>query len=656
MSQLDRLCVRTIGRTDIEPTGSPARSASIIYNYDILSDQRSASLLVLSLFTLAACKGGDEDTSEAGSQSSGLTTLSTGETMTSSTGNGTGSGTGSGTETGTSMGTGTGSSTMNGTTMATTSVGETETDTETDTETGTDSGGVDCLPPDMLIALDRTLSMHRTPDGFTPIDGPDYASSKWSQAITAVEGLVAPPTDNTVRFGLELWPRDDGGCITLAERVTDSKQTTNALCDLPEIVVDNELSTGLTITDLLDPTTTTLCKYTPTGTALVEAGAYLDGIKEPMRGQYITLITDGSDWDKSCPDPAPLKVVQDLEKAGIKTYVVGFDGQESEAGATAFLNQLACAGKTANAFPGPCYEGPDGWTAFDVEEPAPVYLQADNAEDLTSALKAITDEVCCGCSKGCDAPEVLFSLDRTLSMHKTTDGGTPIDAPQYESSKWYQAITAIEEVTTTAGLDSKLRFGLELWPKDSLGCITLAERVTDSKDSANVWCESGEILVPPQLKAGNVIDPAIDPAATKLCQSTPTGNGLLTAYDWHVSNATPGRDQYVVLVTDGADWDKSCPTPDPLAIVQKLASAGIKTYVVGFFGEEEQIAAGYLNSLACAGQTAKDFPLPCETTENGWIATDPDAVTPLYLKAGKGELPMALADVADEIASLCVPG
>ncbi len=91
---------------------------------------------------------------------------------------------------------------------------------------GQGGGSAACDPPDVLIMLDRTLTMHKTPSGATPADAPDYASSKWSQAITAIDQLVAPPLDTTVRFGLELWPREAEGCITLAERVENKKYKT----------------------------------------------------------------------------------------------------------------------------------------------------------------------------------------------------------------------------------------------------------------------------------------------------------------------------------------------------------------------------------------------------------------------------------------------
>ena len=530
--------------------------------------------------------------------------------------------------------------------------------TASDTATDTDPP-VDCLPPDALILLDRTLTMHKTVAGATPADAPDYASSKWYQAIAAIEKFTTPPLDATVRFGLELWPRDPGGgqCITLAERVTNSKTATNPMCEPGEVVIEPALGNGDVIADLLDPAATLLCSTTPTGQALIDAGTYLAGKKEANRDQYAILVTDGADWDFSCPEPSPLLAVQDLAEQGVKTHIVGFSGEEAQLGAIGFLNDLACAGQTAKGFPGPCVEGPDGWTALPGGQ-TPVYLQADDADELATALTAVAGQLCCGCEKTCDPPEVLFALDRTLTMHRTPDGQTPVDAPGYASSKWAQAIIAIEGVAQ-GGLDNDLRLGLELWPRDPGGgqCITLTERILDSKQATNPQCEAGEILVPPALASGAAIAAAIDPLTTNICVSTPTGAGLITASDWLIDHVVPGRKQYVVLVTDGADWAASCPDPSPLLTTQQIAAAGIQTYVVGFFGQEAQAGAlAFLNDMACAGQTAKDFANNCVQMGGGYVAKDPMGQAPLYLQAGDNELPATFQGIADEILQFCVPG
>ncbi|HVK62955.1 MAG TPA: vWA domain-containing protein [Polyangium sp.] len=530
---------------------------------------------------------------------------------------------------------------------------------------GSGGGGPDvCDPPDVLVVLDRTLTMHKTPEGGTPNDGPDYKSSKWFQAITAVEQLVAPPLDKGIRFGVELWPKDPGGgaCVTLAERVLNTKQATNPACQEGEVLITPGLDQGMTIQTLLDPATTTLCTSTPTGNALLTAEQHLQGIAVPGREQYVVLVTDGADWDQSCPDPNPLPIAQALMKKGIKTYVVGFsaagDIQPGGVGAE-FLNNMACAGGTAKGFPASCTDDGNGnYTSTDPTG-APLYLKAGNAAELALALKSIGGKLCCNCGDTCDPPEILIALDRTLTMHKTPNGETPTDGPNYASSKWHQAVTAIEKMVAPPR-DAHARYGLELWPRDPGGntCITLAERVTDTKQATNPFCENGEIVVPPTLGSGAAIQQYLDPATTRLCISTPTGQALFTATDHLLKSVTPGRDQYVVLVTDGADWDQSCPDPNPLPIVQQLAASGIRTFVVGFSAEGAiqpgGIGAAFLNDMACAGQTAKGFPAGCQEGPGGFVAKDPNGDV-LYLQASDAAgLDKALSGVADDLCCDCV--
>jgi hypothetical protein len=544
------------------------------------------------------------------------------------------------------------------TTVVPTTTDVTTTDATTTDDPTETTGGVDCLPPDALIVFDRSQTMGDTPAGLKPIDAPNYASSKWAQAIGVVETLVAPPLDSTIRFGLELWPRDPGGdaCVTLAAYAGGS-MASNPLCEVGEIVLESAADNGPEIVAALDPLTTTLCQSTPTGTALYTARDQFTATKEPGRDQYAILITDGADWELTCPDPSPLTAVQDLVKDGVKTYVVGFSA-EADPGAVGFLNDLACAGQTAINFPGPCQETADGWVALDPISGVPLYLQADNKVQLNSALTAVAGELCCGCQPKCEAPDVLFALDRTLTMTLTPNGDLPGDPPAYESSRWSQAITAIEQVVTS-NLDDQLRFGLELWPRDPGGgqCVTQAEQIQNLKVASNPMCQVGEIVVPPGLGAGATIEATLNPATTPVCFSTPTGAGLQTASEWLIDNSVPGRKQYIVLVTDGADWATTCPDPSPLLVTQQHAAAGIKTYVVGFFDEEVQDSSlGFLNDLACAGLTAPDFEVNCVLAGGGYVASDPTLQTPLYLQAGDGALAENLQSVADEILQFCVPG
>lgn len=267
-------------------------------------------------------------------------------------------------------------------------------------EGGNDPGtGGGCEPPDMLIALDRTLTMHRMPDGNTPTDAPTYSSSKWWQAIVAIEALVTPELDDTIRFGLELWPKEEPGCITLAERVTETASATNPQCSDAEVLISPALDSSEAIEEVLDPQTTKICISTPTAEGLLTAAAHLDTIKTEGRDQYILLVTDGADWDFSCPEPNPLTTTQQLAAQGISTFILGFsateDLQPNGVGAP-FLNNMACAGLTAIDFDQNCMMTDAGYVAVDPEGPT-IYLQANDAAGLADALQSVAGSVCCDC-------------------------------------------------------------------------------------------------------------------------------------------------------------------------------------------------------------------------------------------------------------------
>lgn len=227
----------------------------------------------------------------------------------------------------------------------------------------------------------------------------------------------------------------------------------------------------------------------------------------------------------------------------------------------------------------------------------------------------------------CVPPDVLIALDRTLTMHRTAAGLTPSDTPAgHATSKWSMAINGIEQLTT-APLDSTVRFGLELWPKQSQGCISLTQRI-QGVNATNPSCEGPEINIEPALDTGAAISSLLDPEATLICTSTPTGEALIGARTFLETHRDGGREQFVVLVTDGADWDFSCPNPNPLSVVDGLADAGIATLIVGFSAEaslQNGVGAAFLNDMACAGGTAKGFPVPCTQVNGHYRATNPDA-------------------------------
>jgi hypothetical protein len=253
----------------------------------------------------------------------------------------------------------------------------------------------DCEPPDVLVVLDRTLSMHKTPGGTKPANtAVGRATSKWSIAIEAVETLVGG-FDGTIRFGLSMFPRDPGGgvCHTLSQVIGGSGGD-NPQCEAGEVVVQPDADDSATsIVALLDPETTLMCKSTPIAAGLAVAADALAALRQPDRAQYVVFIGDGIDSCMTADDA--IAGTQASARAGVGTFTIGFDA--SGGIDPAFLNDMACAGRTAIGFPSTCVADADGdYLALDRLGPA-IYLQAGDAASLRAALESTAEQVCCGC-------------------------------------------------------------------------------------------------------------------------------------------------------------------------------------------------------------------------------------------------------------------
>lgn len=263
-------------------------------------------------------------------------------------------------------------------------------DTTADTTSSTTTGDL-CEPPDMLIVLDRTMSMHRQPSG-TAAPEDQHELSKWYLAINAIETITAEYQWG-LRFGLELFPRDpdDGSCVTLSQRIAGTTAT-NPHCEQGEVLVPPALHTAPDIASTLDPETTLLCNTTPIGAGFNTAQTYLASVQTPIRAQYALLLTDGQD---TCDTPDPVERVQALAAAGISTFVVGFDSSGTGIDAKA-LNNMACAGKTAPDFKTNCID--EGTQAYVAADPngAVLFLAASNGEELKIKLGSVAALVGCG--------------------------------------------------------------------------------------------------------------------------------------------------------------------------------------------------------------------------------------------------------------------
>lgn len=266
-----------------------------------------------------------------------------------------------------------------------------------------------------------------------------------------------------------------------------------------------------------------------------------------------------------------------------------------------------------------------------------------------------------GDGEECRAPQMMILLDRTGTMHRDLTGATPPDtAAGHATAKLTLAIQALEGLLAVPGIDQGLRLGLAMFPRDPGGgmCITLAQRLSGSATFSNPACEAGEVPIPPALGTAAQITSLLDPETTTLCNTTPTGGGLLTAQSSLVSLATPGVDQYVVLVTDGADFYDSCPTPDPMDVLRTLDAGGIKTFIVGFGAQEatpQGVNPPLLNRMACAGHTAKDFATACmQLPGGGYDAVDPNGARLYYDAADGAALSTALREVARTVCCGCI--
>jgi len=265
-----------------------------------------------------------------------------------------------------------------------------------DAGTPVDSATAVCEIPEVLIVLDRSASMHKTPGGTEPpntVDGRN--KTKWALAIGAVKTITAAPIDATVRFGLELFPRDPGGdkCKTVSQ-ILNHVPLTNPSCQQGEIVIAPDLNTGDDISSSLTVNGTPLCFSTPISAAVDTAITQLASTASAGRPQHIVLISDGGE---SC-NTDPAEAIGRAAAAGIKTHVVGFACLESDN--ITRLNAMACAGQTAIDFATNCKLDGTNYVPVDPTSTTPLYRDAADGATLQTELMSVAGGLCCGCMDG----------------------------------------------------------------------------------------------------------------------------------------------------------------------------------------------------------------------------------------------------------------
>jgi von Willebrand factor type A domain len=206
------------------------------------------------------------------------------------------------------------------------------------------------VPPNMLIALDRSQSMNTTVPG--------TSMSRWDVATAAIKSLT---TDHeaTIRFGLVLWPGNSKTC-------TSNEHS----CRGTDDAVALDFGTSMDIGDYLD--SAGRCSLmTPIGNTLSVLGTYA-GFADATRANFVVLVTDG---DENCGGDGPAAATalrgHDPE---VKTFAIGFGGEVNRT----ILSAIARNGGTARTGD-------------------PVYYQADDEAALTLAFTNIAGTII-----GCD--------------------------------------------------------------------------------------------------------------------------------------------------------------------------------------------------------------------------------------------------------------
>lgn len=271
-----------------------------------------------------------------------------------------------------------------------------------------DSSAADggCQAPDMLVVLDRTLSMSAEPNGTMPPNTPaGHALSKWVLATSAVKLITNPPADQTIRYGLELFPLDpaqvdagagNGKCVTLTQEL-GTTHANNKACQPGQLLFPPAVGNGAAIAATLDPEVETLCVTTPIASALDTARSVLAPLASPTRKQFVLLVTDGGE---TCSGNASIGIAQQLAASGVQTFVVGFGAAGAGGGVNVpLLNNVACAGMTAKGFATACVKGDGGGYIAAAPNGAPLFLAAQDGPALEAALKGIAGSICCGCAR-----------------------------------------------------------------------------------------------------------------------------------------------------------------------------------------------------------------------------------------------------------------
>ena len=271
----------------------------------------------------------------------------------------------------------------------------------------------------------------------------------------------------------------------------------------------------------------------------------------------------------------------------------------------------------------------------------------------------------------CDAPDVLVTLDVSGSLSEGLDRSPLEDSPSSRrNSKWGNAVASITDFTSAFG--NTMRFGLASFPSNHSegmtpreGCHILPEWEGYDQDDdfsgpggpLNNACDfPAEITVPVGEDTAEDIARYVTQDTTPLCWWTPLARAVFLAGTELGEIAEEGREQFVVLITDGK---QTFPGPPqgcfrfpgvPFIEAQELARNNIRTFVIGFEGSSGSIDPNELNDLACAGRMVSNLDEACEKDSDGNYRAPINPPEDLFLKAGsEAELRQQLQKIAGEV-------